>query len=61
MQALCWVACPVLQEPIERITIDHEHKKKIVAADGQVVTWNPTNHIVIDGAYISRSDCDRLR
>lgn len=35
-------------ERIERITIDHEHKKKIVAADGQVVTWNPTNHIVID-------------
>ena len=35
-------------ERIERITIEHEHKKKIVAADGQVVTWNPTNHIVID-------------
>ena len=35
-------------ERIERITIDHEHKKKMVAADGQVVTWNPTNHIVID-------------
>lgn len=35
-------------ERIERITIDHEHKKTIVAADGQIVTWNPTDHIVID-------------
>ncbi len=35
-------------ERIERITIEHEHKKRIVAADGQIVTWNPTNHIVID-------------
>ena len=55
-------------ERIERITIDHEHKKKIVAADGQVVTWNPTNHIVIDRktdtieyTYKIGTECDVTR
>ena len=55
-------------ERIERITIDHEHKKKIVAADGQVVTWNPTNHIVIDRktdtieyTYNIGTECDVTR
>ena len=55
-------------ERIERITIDHEHKKKIVAADGQVVTWNPTNHIVIDRktdtieyTYKIGAECDVTR
>ena len=55
-------------ERIERITIDHEHKKKIVAADGQVVAWNPTNHIVIDRktdtieyTYKIGTECDVTR
>lgn len=55
-------------ERIERITIDHEYKKKIVAADGQVVTWNPTNHIVIDRktdtieyTYKIGTECDVTR
>lgn len=55
-------------ERIERITIDHEHKKKVVAADGQVVTWNPTNHIVIDRktdtieyTYKIGTECDVTR
>lgn len=55
-------------ERIERITIDHEHKKKIVAADGQAVTWNPTNHIVIDRktdtieyTYKIGTECDVTR
>ena len=55
-------------ERIERITIDHEHKKKMVAADGQVVTWNPTNHIVIDRktdtieyTYKIGTECDVTR
>lgn len=55
-------------ERIERITIDHEHKKKIVAADGKVVTWNPTNHIVIDRktdtieyTYKIGTECDVTR
>ena len=55
-------------ERIERITIDHEHKKKIVAADGQVITWNPTNHIVIDRktdtieyTYKIGTECDVTR
>lgn len=55
-------------ECIERITIEHEHKKSIVAADGQIVTWNPTDHIVIDRktetieyTYRIGSECDVTR
>ena len=55
-------------ERIERITIEHEHKKRIVAADGQIVTWNPTNHIVIDRktdtieyTYKIGTECDVTR
>lgn len=55
-------------ERIECITIDHEHKKTIVAADGQIVTWNPTDHIVIDRktetieyTYKIGSECDVTR
>ncbi len=55
-------------ERIEKITIDHEYKKNIVAADGQRVVWNPTDHIVIDRAtdiieytYKIGSECDVTR
>ncbi len=55
-------------ERIEKITIEHEHKKAIVAANGQIVTWNPTDHIVIDRksetieyTYTIGSECDVTR
>ena len=55
-------------ERIERISIEHEHKKTIVAADGQIVTWNPTDRIVIDRksdtieyTYKIGAECDVTR
>ena len=55
-------------ERIERITIDHEYNKNIVAANGQKVVWNPTDHIIIDRAtdtieytYKIGSECDVTR
>ena len=55
-------------ERMERITIEHEHKKTIVATDGQIVTWNPTDHIVIDRksetieyTYKIGAECDVTR
>jgi len=55
-------------ERIERITIDHEYKKTIVASDGRKVVWNPTDLIVIDRAtetieytYRIGSECDVTR